>query len=195
MRASCLVISAEPIQECSTSPAGNGPAWHVQRCSCKIAALCRAHCVRVTSFHFPVMEALHQAGAGAWLAFCTMFERSPKAFTQCTCNAATPCLDSSSMQATRAQQHQALESDGALGMIAYRNGPLQFLAQAQLLRKDSSLFLISHSISPGMIQAALRNHSAFINGNVKAKQGEIVMAGQQQGSQALIRVPATDARP
>ena len=99
MRASCLVISAEPIQECSTSPAGNGPAWHVQSCSRKDAALYRAHCVRVISFLFSVLEALHQAGGGAQLAFCTMLERSPKAFTQCTCNAATPGLDVSSMQA------------------------------------------------------------------------------------------------
>ena len=28
--AKSLVTSAEPAQECSTSPAGNGPAWHSQ---------------------------------------------------------------------------------------------------------------------------------------------------------------------
>ena len=65
-------------------------------------------------------------------------------------------------------------------MIAYRDGPLQFLAQAQLLREDSSLFLRSHPISPGMIQAALQNHNASINGNVKAGKQEMSWQGNNR---------------
>ena len=140
MRASCLVISAEPIQECSTSPAGNGPAWHVQSCSRKDAALYRAHCVRgdiISLFSLGSVASglgrcaaclLHDVGeARRRLSRSAPAVWPHHAWIQAACKLA------------QAQQHQTLESDGALGIIAYRDGPLQFLAQAQLLPKRQQL--------------------------------------------------------